>query len=209
MRITRIGVEIDEMRKVVHKIINQAHIVISINTGKLYPVTAEHLVIREDNPEIQGDTDEYGYYYAGNKSWRKSTLTHLLVLESYFIVAPAITQGFVLSALIFTKPLTSRSGCFSTLPSIYETIPSNGREISNNQFIVSGSKLLCFGCTLAQIVQWGDSNLRSVISEPLLIVELIPVAMVKPESRNQGGGGVSVDGKIFASLFRPVLPVVL
>ncbi|MBA7610187.1 hypothetical protein ES703_17393 [subsurface metagenome] len=58
MRIARVGVEIDEMRKIVHKIINLAHKVIGIITDKLYPVAAEHLVIGENNPEIQGNGDE-------------------------------------------------------------------------------------------------------------------------------------------------------
>ncbi len=33
------------MRKIVHEIINQAHKVVSVNDGKLYPVSGKHLVI--------------------------------------------------------------------------------------------------------------------------------------------------------------------
>lgn len=58
-------------------------------------------------------------------------------------------------------------------------------------------------------MQSGDWLEKSVISEPLFIIELILVAMVKPKSRNKGSGGVSVSGNISASLFRPVLPAIL
>ncbi|MBA7667818.1 hypothetical protein ES703_75918 [subsurface metagenome] len=47
------------------------------------------------------------------------------------------------------------------------------------------------------------------VSELSLIIEFIPVAMVKPKSRNKGSGGISADDKILTSLFRPVLPVIL
>ena len=63
--------------------------------------------------------------------------------------------------------------------------------------------------TNVQNKQWIDSSLKNVISELLLIVELIAVATVKPKSRNKGSGGISMDGKILASLFRPVLPIVV
>ena len=53
MGIAQVRIKRDEIRKIVRKIVNQAHIVISINKGKLYPVTREYMVIREENPEIQ------------------------------------------------------------------------------------------------------------------------------------------------------------
>jgi len=40
------------VRKIVDKIINQAHMVVDINPGKLYPVTDEDLVVREANAKV-------------------------------------------------------------------------------------------------------------------------------------------------------------
>ncbi|MBA7635752.1 hypothetical protein ES703_43356 [subsurface metagenome] len=39
------------MGKVVDKVVNQTHMVVGINTGKLYPVTAEDLVVGETDPK--------------------------------------------------------------------------------------------------------------------------------------------------------------
>ena len=69
MGIAHVGVERDEVGKIMHKIVNQAHIVIGVNTGKLYPVTAEDLVVGEANTKVQGDAEEQGYYYASQESW--------------------------------------------------------------------------------------------------------------------------------------------
>jgi len=41
--------------------------VISINTGKLYPLATEDLIIRQINPKVKGNTEEYGKYYANKK----------------------------------------------------------------------------------------------------------------------------------------------
>jgi Tfp pilus assembly protein PilP len=40
------------VREIVDKIVNQAHMVVGINTGKLYPVTDEDLVIREIGSKV-------------------------------------------------------------------------------------------------------------------------------------------------------------
>jgi hypothetical protein len=52
MGVKSIRVESEEMRKVLNQIINQAQMIIGINRGKLYPVAAKDLVIREINPKV-------------------------------------------------------------------------------------------------------------------------------------------------------------
>jgi len=61
--VDKVGVKGDEMGKIVDKAVNQAHMAVGVNTGKLYPVTAEHLVIGEINSEVQGNSKEDGYQY--------------------------------------------------------------------------------------------------------------------------------------------------
>jgi hypothetical protein len=40
------------------EVIDDAHVKVGINPGKLYPVTAEDLGMREYNSEIEGNTEE-------------------------------------------------------------------------------------------------------------------------------------------------------
>ncbi len=68
------------MGEIVHKIIQQTHIVISVGIGKPDQVAAEHLIIGESNPEKQGDADTNSYYDANNKCWRQSVLPQLFTL---------------------------------------------------------------------------------------------------------------------------------
>jgi len=55
--------------------------VVSINTSKLYPLAAEDLVIREINPKVKGNTEEYGKYYADKKRWGKSAFSRVNLLQ--------------------------------------------------------------------------------------------------------------------------------
>jgi hypothetical protein len=47
-----------EMRKFVDKIVNHIHMVVGIMSGKLYPVAAENLLVREVDSKIHGNTEE-------------------------------------------------------------------------------------------------------------------------------------------------------
>ena len=83
--VDHVGVGVDEVGKVVDQIVNQAHVVVGVRTGKLYPFTTEDLVIGEEDAEAQSDTEEHGYNYAAEQFWGKPSLfsfglfTHLAV----------------------------------------------------------------------------------------------------------------------------------
>ncbi len=59
--IGEIGIDIkaNKVGKILDEIINQSHMVIGINAGKLYPVTAEDLVIGKTNPKVQRNSEDY------------------------------------------------------------------------------------------------------------------------------------------------------
>ena len=59
-RIDKEGVKAGDVGEIMHQIVNQAHVVVGIITGKLYPVADEDLVVREKNPKTQGNKEEYG-----------------------------------------------------------------------------------------------------------------------------------------------------
>jgi hypothetical protein len=46
------------VRKITGNVVNEVHLVVGINAGKLYPVTAEDLVIGEIGSEVKGDAKE-------------------------------------------------------------------------------------------------------------------------------------------------------
>ena len=45
----------------VHHIVNQAHLIVSIRAGKLYPVTTKYLAMRKVRSDEKSDTEEYSY----------------------------------------------------------------------------------------------------------------------------------------------------
>jgi hypothetical protein len=46
------------VREVIDEVINDAHVIVGIDPGKLYPVAAEDLGVGEGDSEIQGNTEE-------------------------------------------------------------------------------------------------------------------------------------------------------
>ena len=50
-RVDKEGIKVGKVGEIVNQIVNQAHVVVSIKAGKLYPITAEDLVIGEENPK--------------------------------------------------------------------------------------------------------------------------------------------------------------
>ena len=54
------GVKGDAVGKIEDKVVHQAHMVIGVKRGKLYPVTDKNFVVGEDNSEIQGNAEGQG-----------------------------------------------------------------------------------------------------------------------------------------------------
>ena len=61
------------MGEVVHKIINQAHVIVGIARRKLYPLVGENLVVGEVDTEVKSKADRQSYQYAANIFWREPT----------------------------------------------------------------------------------------------------------------------------------------
>jgi hypothetical protein len=57
-RVEQVWVKINEVGKVVHQIVYQAHVEVSINAGKLDPFADEDMVIRKVGPNEQGNAEE-------------------------------------------------------------------------------------------------------------------------------------------------------
>ena len=56
--IQHVVVPVYEMREIVHQTVNQAHVIVGIHAGELYPLAAENHVIREADSKEQGYTEE-------------------------------------------------------------------------------------------------------------------------------------------------------
>jgi hypothetical protein len=69
------------MRKVMDKVVNDTHKIVSVNTCEFYPVANEDLIIRKNDTEIQGNAEEEGNYYASNEPRAKSILVHYISPE--------------------------------------------------------------------------------------------------------------------------------
>ena len=54
-----------------------------------------------------------------------------------------------------------------------------------------------------------NDNPQSVMLEPLIILERISVAVIKPESRTKDGEAESVDGKVSSQFSHTISPVAL
>ena len=63
-----------------HKVVNDAHVIIDINPGEFYPIADKDMVVGEDDSKIQGNPEEQRHEYAGNKPRGKPGLAHLLAL---------------------------------------------------------------------------------------------------------------------------------
>ncbi|MBA7673308.1 hypothetical protein ES703_81503 [subsurface metagenome] len=50
--VDEIGVKAHLVGEIEGKIVNKKHVVVGINAGKLYPLAAENLVVREINPKV-------------------------------------------------------------------------------------------------------------------------------------------------------------
>ena len=59
--IGEIGIDIkaNKVGKIVDKIVHQSHMIVGINAGKLYPVTAEDLVVGKTHPKVKRNSEEY------------------------------------------------------------------------------------------------------------------------------------------------------
>jgi len=53
-----IWVKCDTMREVLYQIVNQAHVIVGIRTGKLYLIATKNLVMGEVDPEIKGNAEK-------------------------------------------------------------------------------------------------------------------------------------------------------
>lgn len=48
-RVYKIGIKANKVREIMNQIVNYTHVIVAVNTGKLYPLAAENLVIGETN----------------------------------------------------------------------------------------------------------------------------------------------------------------
>ena len=78
------------------EVVNVAHKKGSVNSGKLYPVANEDLVIGKRNAKIQGNTEEKGNYYSGNQSIVKSILVHCVSPEENYSLVLTVAQGSIM-----------------------------------------------------------------------------------------------------------------
>ena len=67
--IDEVGIETHKLGEIVSQIINKSHLVVSISRGKLYPLTAEDLVVGKVNAQVQRNAEKYGDKYTGKNSW--------------------------------------------------------------------------------------------------------------------------------------------
>ena len=69
--------------------------IVGINTGKLYPLTAEHPVKREVDPNKQGNSKEQSQQYNNKQSWPKPVVSSSLVFLA--VLARFISQSYLVT----------------------------------------------------------------------------------------------------------------